>query len=233
MSKTNTERPVPENVSVETLNNILIGFLRSGASQNAVHYLKVSEITAIPKTVISRNHKFFVASGFLNQEKRGFLKFTNLGSKYVQSLDWGRLDEAKEYLRNILNDYELIKQIYDYIDIKNTVDRDDLISRIAILSDVKRSSRFETGINALLDLALFSNIFLEDNSNIIINKNLKKISTYEIMPIDEEGIKETVISAPKKEFEIPINININITDISDINRLKEILKIIKEVFEEK
>jgi len=215
---------LPDGASIETLNKILMGYLRTGADQNAVHYSKVADIIGLHKPDVSRNHKFFVAAGFLLQEKRGVLKLTNLGAKYVQSLDWGRLDDAKEYLRKILNDYELIKQVINYVDIINGTIRDDLISRIALLANVKRQGRFETGINALIDLTIFSNLLLEKGNNILFNKDIQK--TEKLLDISTEYVLEEEVS--KREITFPIYININITDFTDLEKLKEILKVIKE-----
>ena len=61
-------------------------------------------------------------------------KLTENATSYAQSIDWGKLEEARAPLRKIIDDYSLFKKSIDYVKIHKSVSRDDLVARIAVIA---------------------------------------------------------------------------------------------------
>ena len=192
--------------------------------------------TGICDNYVSRNNTFFVTSGFLTREKSGFYKLTDLGNKYAHSLDWGRLDDAKSQLRNILKEYKLMQIITEYIHIKGGIILDELVSRIAVIASVRRTKARVKGIKAFVDLSLFSNLLIQNNDLITVNKTIyyDKVKMISINDETDDGLNDKKKSEIKthtmKSVNYPININININDFSNLENLREVLLMIKQIF---
>jgi hypothetical protein len=154
---------IPESLSFEKLNLVLIAYLKAGADRKAVSYRDASVRSGVTRIAVSANNKFFVYSGFLVEEGRGRFRLTEKGAKYTQLLERGRLEEAKAQLREILKECSLASIILDYVTISNEVVKDDLRRKIGSVAEVSRARRFTVGINALIDMLAFCGLLQEEN----------------------------------------------------------------------
>lgn len=243
-SKSEERICVPESVSFDKLNRILIAYLKAGADEKTVSYRDASIRSGVSHVNVSANNKFFVYAGFLMEEGRGRFRLTEDGAKYAQLMDWGRLEEAKEQLGKILRGCSLVKIILDYVSLQNEVTRDDLRRKIGSAAHVTRTGRFKIGINALTDMIVFSGLLDEEG-------DMLKIGMQEVEVVTEEEGKEIApglfslrkyvsehpirgLTVKPKEISIPISLTINVTDATDVVKLREILRAIKEeLLEEK
>lgn len=228
---------IPEGVSFDKLNRILIAYLKAGADKKAVSYMDASIRSGIRNTMVSRNNKFLLYAGFLSRAKRR-LKLTEQGVKYAQLMDWGRLDEAKDQLAEILKKCPLIEIVLDYVTINNEVTRDDLRRKIGAVAEVSKSIRFTIGINALIDMLAFSGLLQEKDGMYRRGEEIQTVSIVGPTGVEREKMRPVTPSAfgtfgeleiaKPKEVSIPISLTVNVTDITDIQKLRKILKVIKE-----
>ena len=227
MSKRESEKLVtPIYIGLDALNKILIAYLRAGEDEKSISYTDVAKTSGVHPANVSRNNKFLVYSGFLSMEKRGHFKLTEKGSKYVRLLDWGRLEEAKRHLREIIQECPLFKKALDFISISKEVSRDDLMGRIAMIAEVPPKPQYKVGISAIIDMLLLSDLVREENGRIVFQ---------EVKPLHmpPPPIPEAPPPPPPEAKEakppIPIGITINVSDVSDIEKLKKIIRAVKEV----
>jgi len=228
---------IPEYLSFDRLNLILIAYLKAGADKKGVSYRDASVRSGVPHTIISGNNKFFVYSGFLIEEGKGVFRLTERGTKYAQLLDWGRLEEAKSELRLLLTECSLTKIVLDYVTLNKEVPRDDLGRKIGSIAGVSKAKRFTVGINAIIDMLVFSGLLFEENN--MLKRGVEEIEFPKVMPLppsEDRRVYEFpgLILKKPKEVSVPISLTLNISDATDIQKLREILRVIKEeLFAEK
>ena len=231
---------IPEQINFDKLNRILISYLKAGANEKAVSYRDASIRSGIVHTYVSANNKFFVYAGFLEEAQRGRFRLTERGAKYAQLLDWGRLDESKDQLREILGECWLVNTVLDYVSINKEATRDDLSRMIGSQASVSRAGRFLRGINAFIDMLVFSGLLQEEDE--LLKKGEEKEAAPLPPTISIKEKKRAITTKPSpfgtfgrpKEVSIPISLTVNVTDTTDIQKLRDILKAIKEeLLEEK
>lgn len=224
-----SEVTIPKKVSLDSLNKMLIGYLRCDADKKEVYYRDVASVSGVSRTDISRNNAFFESFGFLEKKGRGNFILTENGTKYSQYLDWGRVEDARLILATMLKENPLVNKALAYVDIQSSVTTDDLRSRIATIVNVRPTEIIQSGINSLIEMLLFSGLLKESDG---------KLSSVQITPKKEKEVKmstpnkEPVVVPMKNKITIPISLIINVTDITNIEHLKEVLKAIQDVFEE-
>lgn len=229
---------IPEGVSFDKLNLMLIAYLKAGADQKPVNYKDASVRSGIRPSDVSRNNKFFVYAGFLEEEKRGVLGLTEEGAKYAQLMDWGRLEEAKKQLNRIISRCSLVDIITAYVKIKGEVTREDLRKKIGSDIGVSKASRFKVGINALLDMLVFSELIVEDHNMLRSGVEEFEIEEIPVETKEERLLKVTPSHLRKRELasfltkpegvSFPISLTVNVDEKTDVEKLREILRAIKE-----
>ncbi len=224
---------VPVMVGFELLNQIILGYLKIGADVESKSASDVSAITSVSEANISRNSKFLISIGVIDGA-RGHYTLTLLGTKYAQALDWGKLNDANRFLKQLLQDKPITQRTLAYVDIRKSVDKETLVAQIAIIAGLRRAVRYETGIRGFIDMLVTSGLLEEEkNGDLVISKQSKKQTTYKEefdkvkIIFDKPQIKNFI--PPKKRVSFPINLSFNINDNIDVNNLRKILKVIKEV----
>jgi hypothetical protein len=227
MSSSQEERVyIPEGATFETLNRILMAYLKAGASEKPVGYRDAATRSGVHRTVVSLNDKFFVSSGFLIEEERATFRLSEKAMKYVQLMDWGKTEEAKEPLGELLAEYGLVKTILDYVAINKKVTKDELMTKIISILGIRRRSRYVTGINSLFDMMTFSGLLKEEDG-----------SFSAVTPTIPEAVErpkraiELPTVEPKKPI-IPISISLMINEETNIEKLKAVIQALKEVLQE-
>ena len=64
-------------------------------------------VANVARNTVTINGRFLRSIGII-EGGRGRYKLTPQGTKYAQSLDWGKLDEANKLLREILKDKPVV-----------------------------------------------------------------------------------------------------------------------------
>ena len=221
------EIAIPQMIGFEILKKIIIGYLKVGADKEAKSYSEVANVANVGKTNVSLNANFLKSIGIL-EGKRGRYKLTSLGIEYAQALDWEKADQAKKSLSNLLKDKPLIKKTLGFIDINQPVDKEDLISQIAIFAGVPKEPRYYTGIKGYIDMLVTSGIVKEDKDNKIIRGKPSKVEPAKPIELEKPIPPEKV--APPRRVTLPISLTFNINDDTNIENLKKILTLIKEMF---
>jgi hypothetical protein len=224
------EETIPKRINIDGLNKIILGYLRAGGDIEAVNYKDVAERSGVSNILTSLNNKFLVDAGFLIQESPGNFKLTQNGKEYAQDIDWGRLDDARKPLQRIINDYSLFRKTIDYVKINENVSKEDLIGQIASIAGVKRTGGNKRGINTFIDLLLLSGL-LTDESGTISATDATKFGKPTIEKVAAIPLSETPIPV-KQETVFPINITINVSEETSVEKFTRLLEVIKDVFRE-
>jgi len=243
--KSETKTCVPENIGLDSLNLILIAYLKAGADKKAVSYREASLRSGVHHTVVSANNKFYVSAGFLLEGGNGQFKLTEIGAKYAQMLDWGQLEEAKVQLRKLLPKCPIINVTLDYVGLKKDVTRESLNAKIGIDANLSRVARHVTGINALIDMLIFAGLLEEKGGKVMRVHEEPKVPEREKPDVTRKtsgtgflpssGIDFDLLfkptdtaQTPKQKSMLPVSLTINVTDATDIKKLREILKVVRE-----
>jgi hypothetical protein len=225
---------VPSMAGFEILTKIMIAYLKVGADKEPKTRDDVATVASVSTTTISLNSKFLKSIGVIDGS-RGRYKLTPIGTQYAQALDWGRLNEANNLLRELLKDKPITNRTIGYVDINKPVKKETLVGQIAIIAGVRREQRFETGIRGFVDMLVTSGLLEEDKEgNLVTGKTLKK-EPPSLRPSEEtERLPYLVPGAvpfePEQRMAFPITLNFSISDETNVENLKKILKAIKEVF---
>jgi hypothetical protein len=215
------------------LTKVIIGYLKAQAINEPKSYSDISKISNVSAGNVRLNGSFLVSIGIL-EGQRGDYKLTAEGRKYAQALDWGRFEEANYVLRELLKATKLMQAVTGFIDINKPVDKEDLISQIAVIAGVSKESRLKTGTKAYVDMLITCGLLKEDAEGKIypgkyLEPSEQKTSTEMYLP-------ETPIKAEKTRaetrFAVPITLSFVIDNQTDEERLRKLLKVIKEVFSE-
>jgi hypothetical protein len=221
---------IPEAVTFETLNRILKAYLRAGAYEKPVSYKDAANRSGVHPTVVSSNNKFLVSSGFLTEGGRGTFKLSEKATRYVQLLDWEKMEEAKEPLKELLPESPFVKQILDYVNINKKVTKEDLMTKIISILGLPKKSRYTAGVNSLFEMLTFSGLLQEEDGTYSSGKQLatsEKLPTI-TKPIDLPSSATVVAKKPT----IPITVSLMIDEKTDVEQLKKVLRALREVLQE-
>jgi len=227
MSGSQEERiNIPESATFDTLNRILLAYLRGGAYDRAVSYRDAAARSGVHPSVVSLNNKFLVSSGFLTEETRGTFKLSEKATRYAQLLDWEKTEEAREPLSQLLPEYNFIKRILDFVTINKKVTKDELITRIISECRIRRIPRYITGINALFEMLTFSGLLKEDDGTFSSGKPARA----EVSIVSPKPTELPPVEARKPM--IPISISLMIDEETDLEKLKAVIRALREVLQE-
>lgn len=219
---------VPQMVGFDKLIKIVIAYLKVGAADEPRSYSDVSAVASISTTTVGLNAKFFEYIGML-EGARGSYKLTARGKKYAQALDWGKLAEANSVMKELLKDNVLTKRALGYVDIRQLVTKDDLVSQIAIISGKPREDRYITGIRGFVDMLVTSGLLESDSSG---NLTISKEKREELVEAPQPSPIAVPSTVKPPTISLPITLAISIDEKTDIDKLRELLRTIKEIFSE-
>ncbi len=245
MSEINNETAifVPEMVNLESLTKIIIAYEKAGGSQREVSTKEVAQISGIAPANVGLNNKFFASVGLLEGAKGGY-KLTTGGSEYAKALDWGRLEEAQSLLNKIIKDKPLVQKTVSYVELNKPVQKEDLITKIAVFANVPNQPRFSTGIKAFVEMLTLSKILEEKEGTLVpsAREELKEVNPressipkvvadeFQFQKHDEwksvlDRIKKEPIGSISRGL-LNLNVTINIDNDTDPERLKLLIKAI-------
>jgi len=222
---------IPEAVTFDTLNRILMAYLKAGAYEKPVNYKDAATKSGVHRTIVSLNNKFLISSGFLIEEARGSFRLSETATRYVQLLDWGKTEEAKEPLRELLPKYDFIKNILDYVAINKKVTKDDLTTKMISILGIQKRARYTTGINSLLEMLTFSGLVKEEDGTFSIGESSMKTTSAKTTPMIPVR-SEISASAEIGKKAIPISISLTVTENTNVEKLKAVIRALKEVLQE-
>jgi hypothetical protein len=219
---------VPQMIGFDRLVKIIIGYLKVGAAEGPKSYSEVAKVSSVAANNVGLNAKFFEYIGMLEGDKANY-RLTEKGKQYAQALDWGKLAEANSTLKEVLKENALAKKALAYVDINQPVKRDDLVSQIAIIADKPKKGRYITGIQGFVEMLVTSGLLQSDSIGILTASKEKREELGETyLPSSLEVHRATSSSA----ISLPMTLSINVDDKTDVVKLKEVLKAIKEIFSE-
>jgi len=223
---------VPSNTPLDRLNEIIVGWYRSKAHEAPSSISEVNKRTGVETTTVSRQNAFLQDVGLLQKEGNLF-RLTEMGASYAKFLDFGQIEEAKRTLRTILSEWKGFQQVYDYLDLKGPLSREELADRIGLASDKKPVGGTKTGINAIIDLLLFAGIVVERENGLAFSKGAmsEAVATplRETPSLPKSGPLPTRISTISQEGAVRVEIKVVLDNSLDATKLEELLKIVRKV----
>lgn len=215
---------VPQMVGFDKLVKIIVGYLRVGAAEEPKSYSDVASVSGVAVNNVGLNAKFLEYIGILQGEKANY-RLTEKGKKYAQALDWGKLAEANSILKDTIKENTLTKKALAYVDINQPITKDDLVSQVAIISEKQKEDRYITGIKGFVEMLVTSGLLQSDSSGNLTTSKEKREELIEIHQPPTFEVDHTKPSA----INLPITLSINVDDKTDVSKLKEVLKAIKEI----
>jgi len=217
---------IPQMLGLDALTKILVAYLKAGGDKEEKKANDVAEISGVAANNVSLNNKFFASIGLL-QGTRGVYKLTDVGIRYATALDWGRLDEAKRILAEVLKGRPLVVKTLSYVEINQPVTKDDLIGKIAFLAYVRNEPRYQVGIKAFVEMLTMSSLLTEDKDGKITAE--RRQLHEELKPTTPKVAKETITRAPAT---LPLSITINIGEHTEIDKIKAMIRAVREALSE-
>jgi hypothetical protein len=199
-----------------------MAYSKAGAYEKPVNYKDAADKSGVHPSIVSLNNKFLTSAGFLVEQKRGTFKLSENAIRYVQLLDWGKIDEAKEPLRELLPEYHFIKEILDYITINKKVTKDELITKSVTKLKIQKKPRYTTGINSLFEMLTFSGLLKEEDGTFSIGEPTPSEAT--MVPSRTAELRPAEVKKPM----IPCTISLTIDENTDVEKLKAIIKALRE-----
>lgn len=225
---------VPQMIGFEVLTKIIIAYSKIGGDKEEKSYQEIAAVANVSANNVRLNLKFLASIGIL-EGSRGKYKLTSEGAQYARALDWGKLNDANKILRDILSDKSIVTRTLGYVSINKPVDKEMLVGQVAVISGVRKTSRFVTGIRGFVDMLATSGLLEETDGKYVIGK----ISEEKVFPKEptkekpleyKPEIARSHLLKTERELQFPITLNFNIDDETNVENLKKILEAIKEVF---
>lgn len=221
---------IPQMIGFDKIIKIIIAYLKIGADEESKGYSEVSSIAKVAANNVRINAKFLEYIGILEGE-RGSYKLTDVGKRYAQALDWGKLGEANSILKKTLKDNTLAMKALSFVDINQPVSRDDLVAQIALIAGKTRQGRFITGINGFIEMLVTSGL-LESDAGGNLTTGEKETKERAQMEVPRPSTFRITHPVKPSIMSLPITLAISIDDKTDIEKLKEVLKAVKEILSE-
>lgn len=222
-----TEMAVPQMIGLNALTKIIVGYLKAGGQNQGVRGQDVAELADVAQNNVSINNKFLTSIGIIEVEARGSYKLTKAGVQYAQALDWGRLDEARNILAETIKNKPLVERTLSYVDINKPVSRDDLTGKIASIAGVANEDRFSVGIKGFVDMMISAGLLIEDSEGTITTQPKLPPKEQSVIPIARTS--ETKIHTTS----VPVNITINLSDNIDEEKIRSVIRAIRDAMSEK
>lgn len=133
--------------SLEEIEKIIAAHARRDEpSSNA----EISKLAGLAKSTISRNNKFLVTVGILEDGQKK--KPTDVGQKLARALEHGRESEIQKYWRQVVTGNPFLSDQIAAVRIQKGIEADDLPDRILYNSDASKNKYTETGARAVADV---------------------------------------------------------------------------------
>ena len=226
--KLQTKHPLPnKELSIDRQIEVLKAYVSvSNAGKTPVGYKDIAKLGYNAKRVSSCN-SFFVDVGFIKkvEKERGKFLPSNELIEFKNKSTWN-LDEAKEYLKPLVESSwfgELAKKI---LDIKGSVSQVDLIKSFGSESGAEKDQ--ELNLKRLIEYLEYFNVIKKDDSGnysiVKARRELRKLP---------ERTKETLKPTEQLKIgEIPVRLDIQITDKTDVTELKKKILAVKKLLKE-
>lgn len=181
----------------ETLVRILGGYAEAGADDSPAFLADIEAATAMAKSQISRNNKFFVSTGILERKGRGF-KLTSDGLSLARVLDHFRdntsAPEVQSAWRTIVEKDEFLQRVTAAVRVRGSMDSEAFARHIALTSGAPNKPRYMTGARTVIAILKAANKLAEDEEGVLTAIQTEQLQ--QDLPLDSssgEEMKERLI----------------------------------------
>ncbi|SHH65547.1 hypothetical protein [Halobaculum gomorrense] len=149
--------PLPEKVSLESLEQIVFAWYSAGAADEACSNGDAARKLGIDSSIVSRNNKFLLAVDVLTEDGQS-KQLTDQGIAYAEAIRSDQSNPAKAIV-NGLFDFSVTQDIVDFAAIKNPSE-EELIEQVETLTETENKSASST--HAFVDLLIDAQILYKN-----------------------------------------------------------------------
>jgi hypothetical protein len=154
--------PLPRS-GTKLLRLILIGYLHEGGNdRKPASPTAVGGTVGLDSTVVSRNNAFLAAVGLIEAGEHRQWRLTEAGVEIARAYEYEAQEEVEERLNELLRANEFVRRVAAFVGGRGGVDQDVVVSHMARLAGVRKTSEFLTGARALLELMLMAGLVESD-----------------------------------------------------------------------
>jgi hypothetical protein len=215
---------IPTRISIEQINQLIQGFYFANALKSPVSSKEAAGRTSISTDVAGRNTGFLCDIGILIKEGAGY-RLTDLGAEYAQWLSWKNENEASRSLSKILKQFELAEKIIHYVRLAGPTSLEDVVNRVGVLDGSVNTPHNRRGAEAFVHLLVFSGLLELDDDTIRVGK--EKAQLIPDMLMEKKDVNEER-QGKALSNKSGVTISINIDSQTNPDRLREIIRVLRE-----
>lgn len=145
--------PLPEKVSLESLEQIVFAWYSAGAADEACSNGDAARKLGIGSSIVSRNNKFLLAVDVLTEDGQS-KRLTDQGIAYAEAIRSDQSNPAKAIV-NGLFDFSITQDIVDFAAIKDPSE-EELIEQVETLTETEKKGA--PSAHAFIDLLIDAQI---------------------------------------------------------------------------
>lgn len=144
--------PLPRS-GLKLLRLILIGYLHEGGNERKpTGPSAVGATVGLDQTIVSRNNAFLAAVNLIEPAENRRWRLTEPGVDVARAFEYEAQDELEQSLNSLLRSNEFVRRILAFVRGRGGVEHEQVVSHMARLAGVRKTSDFLTGARALLEL---------------------------------------------------------------------------------
>jgi len=176
----------------------------------------MTTLSALHKTIISRNVGFLVAVGILESGQKKMP--TPLGRSLAQALEHELPGEIRRYWQQVVENNDFLSRIVSAISIRNGMDQQTLEAHIAYSAGQPKTNPVMTGARTIADLLTTAGIITESDGKIIVQSDEvadEIVEKVEATEVEGAQLTEFQVSHERKGLSLVVNVNINVSCTPD------------------
>lgn len=127
----------------------------------------LAKLTAMDRTVISRNNKFLIDIGLITAGKKK--SATELGKKLGRALEYKQDADAQSYWKEAVQTNQQVSGLVTTIRIKGGMAETEFFKHVSYVSDQKKTSGNSTGVRCVVEVLLAAGLLQEENGKLSVS----------------------------------------------------------------
>lgn len=128
----------------------------------------VAKRAALNRTQVSRNNRFLLDLGVLEQGQSRRKGLSSRGEHLARALDHEQVSEANRLMRELIEENEFLHQIVAAVRIRGGMDAESLYSHIAFSAGKPKSTSVATGARAIAAMLEESGVLLDQEGKFVV-----------------------------------------------------------------
>ena len=241
IKKTKRKYPLPRaDMSLEKEIDVLKGLVQfSNKGDQPVKYDEI-KIPKIHPTRVSAELKFLASIGLAERKAKGIYVPTSKAIEFVNTLNWKKEEDATQIIKEVISKSWFGDLVIKMLNITKEASLGNIISELGktVEGDPKKDVK---AIKRLVEWLKYAEIIEIDENEIV---HLKEVSTSQNVEeksppaekiesvsktiMEEEMVKSEGLEKVQKGILLNLTINLQIDSNTDIERIREIIRVIKK-----